>query len=348
MRLSMELISSSNTQDLSIDKLYLKYGVRRLICEGNLIVLPSPFSSKDGKCQLFDGRIGKLKYYAIAIMAATSALSREIVHLAFDFPEISSDAKEFPEKARAPITFPLLSGHILTHVVAALCAVCGHERAVSDSLNLTSSSLNNDTCVKGKSQSILSVKNTVHECEYIIQLGFLAKTLQVLLGVFQYVLLDEVDIHVLDRTMKWESKLEFYLMQLSQRKCANGNLNDIKWNEFCSLLLLEALKTFDNRESCIDLLQEDELEIMDLLFIEACVLSKESAIAYLYDTGLILHILVPGKAKELHNTLNLHQDSQKQNTLLNSIANHFGIDAFKDLLQSPLVCQVINNWYKSA
>ena len=124
--------------------------------------------------------------------------------------------------------------------------------------------------------------------------------------------------------------------------------NDIKWNEFCSLLLLEALKTFDNRESCIDLLQEDELEIMDLLFIEACVLSKESAIAYLCDTGLILQILVPGKAKELHNTLNLHQDSLKQNTLLNSIANHFGIDAFKELLQSPLVCQVINNWYKSA
>ena len=64
--------------------------------------------------------------------------------------------------------------------------------------------------------------------------------------------------------------------------------------------------------------------------------------------GLILQILVPGKTKELQNTLSLHQDSQKQNTLLKSITNIFVIDAFKELLQSPLVCQVINNWYKNA
>ena len=64
--------------------------------------------------------------------------------------------------------------------------------------------------------------------------------------------------------------------------------------------------------------------------------------------GLILQILVLGKTKELQNTLSLHQDSQKQNTLLKSITNIFVIDAFKELLQSPLICQVINNWYKNA
>ena len=56
--------------------------------------------------------------------------------------------------------------------------------------------------------------------------------------------------------------------------------------------------------------------------------------------GLILQILVPGKTKELQNTLSLHQDF--------SITNIFVIDAFKELLQSPLICQVINNWYKNA
>ena len=101
--------------------------------------MPRVLAMKYKHFEMFDGRIGKLRYFALATMVATSAVSREVTQLALAFPcqaeglptTNANDSVSTEEILRAPIVYPILSGHVLTHVVAAMFATCGRGRARS-------------------------------------------------------------------------------------------------------------------------------------------------------------------------------------------------------------------------
>ena len=61
--------------------LFSKMGVEGTLCDDELVLLPEPSLTSNGGAQMFDGRIGKLRYFALATMVATSAVSREVTHI---------------------------------------------------------------------------------------------------------------------------------------------------------------------------------------------------------------------------------------------------------------------------
>ena len=111
-----KLISSSERE------LEAKFGIGKIVCNGNLIVLPNHLANSNGYKELFHGKIGRLRHFALAVMIATSPLSYEVVQLSLDFPDMTNN-QTLPN--RAPVVFPILCGHVLTHVVAALCGSPG-------------------------------------------------------------------------------------------------------------------------------------------------------------------------------------------------------------------------------
>jgi len=79
----------------------------------------------------------KLRQFAFPLVAACSAVSKEIVPLVFNlgYDKSVTYPSSLPENVpRAPIVYPMLLGHVLTHVVAAMCAACGKTRVHKSSL----------------------------------------------------------------------------------------------------------------------------------------------------------------------------------------------------------------------
>ena len=117
-----------------------KFGISGLSLDGNLLLLPKPKPSVDDGFQPFDGQLGKLGYLGLALMVATSPVSMEVVQLCMPFPSSSEPEDPFNfesferhnEKSsirkRAPVAYPILCGHVLTHTTGTLLAVTGRAR----------------------------------------------------------------------------------------------------------------------------------------------------------------------------------------------------------------------------
>ena len=108
-----------------------KFGVGEML-DGDLLLLPEPNPSVDDGFQPFDGRMGKLRYLGLALMVATSPIAKEVVQLCMSFPVqvAPTDPFDFDEDVkstikRAPVAYPILCGHVLSHTTAALIAVTG-------------------------------------------------------------------------------------------------------------------------------------------------------------------------------------------------------------------------------
>ena len=109
-----------------------KFGVGETMLDGDLLLLPEPNPSVDDGFQPFDGRMGKLRYLGLALMVATSPVAKEVVQLCTSFPVqvAPTDPFDFDEDVkstikRAPVAYPILCGHVLSHTTAALIAVTG-------------------------------------------------------------------------------------------------------------------------------------------------------------------------------------------------------------------------------
>ena len=106
-----------------------KFGISKALLDGDLLLLPKPDLSVDDG-QPFDGRLGKLRYLALALMVATSIVSREVVQLCM-FPIPPVDPFDFglsestSSMKRLPVAYPILCSHVLTHTTGALIAVTG-------------------------------------------------------------------------------------------------------------------------------------------------------------------------------------------------------------------------------
>ncbi len=95
-----------------------KAGISRVVCGGKLVVMTKPANDEDGGFQPFNGRLGKLRYLALAIMTAAGTVSASLVQLVLEFP-VKSQFRELPVMSaipdRAPVVYPLVFGVVSPH-----------------------------------------------------------------------------------------------------------------------------------------------------------------------------------------------------------------------------------------
>lgn len=332
----------------NLQKVYSKFGIHGALFNGRVLLLPVPSSTIDDGSQPFNGRIGRLRYFALAVMAAAGAVSADLVQLAMAFPhEVPShnskdSVSEKPD--RAPIAYPILLGNVLTHVVAAMCASCGWARAQSDSLEL-------DWLVpfsiEGRSFFSENGKidpkhdhSVVEDCEGFMKLGLLARILQVLLAALDLV----------------PNEMESFLSKLValRKLCSNfpTNMPDHQkaWIRTCLSLLEVALgdrrlpESTDEALSCKD-------QLIDQLS-DACVTAASAACSFLVDISTIFQVLVPGVMVRYNCSSNgtapLEQESDSSLAMFEELSGLFGIEPVLDMLQSSLVRNIIIEWFNTA
>jgi hypothetical protein len=191
------MLSSSEVAgltDASLDAICSKFGITGVLCDGKLVVLPCPSSKVDDGSQPFNGRLGRLRYLGLAVMAASGAVAADLVQLVLCFPHnagidhADGNDMDIEKPERAPIAYPILFGHVLTHVVAAMGASCGRARARSDSLELVwpvPFSIRGSFAFADGGNDRKRIDSVTDDCEGFIKLGLLARILQVLLALLE-------------------------------------------------------------------------------------------------------------------------------------------------------------------
>jgi hypothetical protein len=180
--------------DASLDAICSKFGITGVLCDGKLVVMPYPSSKVDDGSQPFNGRLGRLRYLGLAVMAASGAVAADLVQLVLCFPynagtdNADGNDMDVEKPERAPIAYPILFGHVLTHVVAAMGASCGRGRARSDSLELAwpvPFSIRGSFAFADGGNDRKRIDSVTDDCEGFIKLGLLARILQVLLALLE-------------------------------------------------------------------------------------------------------------------------------------------------------------------
>ena len=351
--------------------LYSKFGISTIVCNGELILLPKPSLIEDEGAQPFHGRFGKLRYLALAVMVATSAVSREIVQLVFSFPLQGSSGGPFEMShendmhrdiynepgLRGPIAYSILRSHVLSHVVAAICATCGRARIRSDSLEPTSAGIHasnahgeNDTLFydhPSSDEDSSTADSVFHDCEAFIRLGFLARILQILLGSIQCSVKGPGEQN--HSSINEERVLETSEKLLNALKGKDGN--ECSWQRGCCLLLKTAIsvcgKKTEHRLSnfTADITLEEVL-------LNACSLAKKEGSVFLADVAVLLQVLAPGwsSSTKLQNTgvSDLSEEQPPSPDILYKLMRCLKIESISDMLESTLVCEVVGRWYLNA
>jgi hypothetical protein len=358
-RLIKKLTVSSNkvagvaSNDSNINTIYSKFGISDVVCDGKLIIMSRPSAHEDEGGQPFSGRLGKLRYLGLAIMAAAGAVAADLVQLVLPFPLTSTEdddpsAPAFEKPYRAPIAYPILYGHVLTHVVAAICASSGRARARSDSLELVwpvpFSSRGSFVVSEGSSRKV--VDSVVEDCEGFVKLGLLARVLQVLLGKIDMPGLDNIpDLNIEPFVLKTLRK-----MRSTGVSCSSPL--ESKWIMSCISLLEMSLKKqsgFD--EAAVPEHSHVETAIMDRIQ-EGCTLAADAACSFLADIGTVLQVLLPGIMTR-YGCQDLHMDDdggQAKSSLqtLEKLLTYFLLEPVSEMLESSVIREVVGNWYEGA
>jgi len=381
-RLGKKAASLDDTSNPLLSDILSKYGVHKFTFGGRFLILSALEGNDDvegGVSQyVFGGRIGRLRYLGLAIMAATGVVSNEIIQLTLDLPttattahaaqhnnennsssstagnavldpEVSDSSMKTDDNNRAPLVFPILCGHILTHVVAAMCAACGQERAESNSASfgssLPSTSLSDNNMHGGSGSGIFGgAWNVVDDCERFIQLGFLARVLQVLLGSFQ----DAEDGMVYDArySIECELKVVGVISRLGETKDDGQLSNDMtSWEMGCYRLLHAALQntTESSMEPSSSHRKHDNGD-MDIFFA-ACKTARGAAYSFLCNIGLILQVLAPSRVSTF---IDASTQRDGGDSSLESLMSFVGIVTLEDCMESTLARSIIVHWYKRA
>jgi hypothetical protein len=339
-----------SSTDNALGSIFSKFGIDGVVCDGKMVVMPRPSASDDNGAQPFNGRLGRLRYLGLAVMAAAGPLAADLIQLVLSFPLGSSDSDSFTTRAqpsRAPIVYPILFGNVLTHVVAAICASNGRARALSDSLELVwpvPFSRNGSFVPSSESSIPMNVDSVVEDSEGFLKLGLLARMLQVLLG--------KMDMQGLDNIAGLETEL---LVVKSLHKLRFlGGLNtstlESRWKLACITLLEMALAKHSNHG---DIPEQPHVEkaIFDRLN-EGCSLAAAAACSYLADIGIILQVLLPGimarySNPDVHTTSDpIHDDNSL--ATLEKLRKCFRIEPIGEMLDSDAIVEVVSNWYEDA
>jgi hypothetical protein len=343
-RTSNRNYARSASDDTDINVIFSKYGIANIVCDGKLVVMPQPSASDDDGTQPFNGRLGRLRYFALAVMAAAGAVAADLVQLVLAFPvQSSSDSTSQPH--RAPVVYPLLYGHVLTHVVAAICASAGRARARSDSLELTwpipFSSRGSFIASDGFGLQ-KNVDSVVDDSEGFIKLGLLARILQVLLG--------KIDMLGLNNISGLDT--EFVVLKTLNKLRASISRTasvETSWTMNCISLLEMALSKYRDSGEVPDTSHPEDA-IVDR-FQEGCLLAAEAACAFLSDIGVMLQLMIPGIMARYPGA-EVNADGEKQCTspfeTLEKLRSIFRLEPISEILESSAVCDIVSNWYETA
>ena len=310
-----------------------KFGFTEIICDGSFIVMPRPKPSEEDGLQPFSGRLGKLRYFGLAVMAAAGAVASDLVQLVLSFPtENKSDVTV--DRLRCPIVYPLLFGHVLTHVTAAICAACGRSRAHSDELDIawpvSFASRGNATC---KSESL------VEDCIGFVKVGLLARLLQSLLGRMQF---PSVGVEC-------ARSMIVQLKSLEQSLKDQVSSTEFVWISACTNLLCYAMSNHVGASGKLDgdttvghaSITADNLR-------EACTFALSSACTFLSDMGMIVQLLVPAIVLSSEANPSTMKVDEMGGSTFDKLCQVFRIESLQSMVESPLVQQLVASWYDTA
>ena len=318
-----------NVNPMSMSELKSKFGIN--LCSGGLLTLQSPTSDKPGNKDIFHGKIGRLRYLALPLMTAIGPVAREMVQISLSFPVHQDHLSEY--YPRAPIAFPLLYGHVLTHVVTAMIASCGSE-GIKHRECASSLVIDEDGDMKSGDTSFFETSMYIQACIHFIQLGYIAKVLQTALAVLQK--------NSLYSPYKWRKYEKEILTAISiLLTCNDTPLPNV---ERAILRLIQA--ALHNQDDEINYLDDDENNLTPGIpkvgkdtMLNAILKAKEDGDQFLSSACLILQILSP-------NSVSLFEQCEfgASNQVLYKMMN---IDIEK-MISSPLVRDIVCNWYNAA
>jgi hypothetical protein len=338
--------SASSRQESSLEALLSRFGMVGVGCSGQIVLMPHPSADEDEGSQPFSGRLGKLRYFGLAVMAAAGAVAADLVQLALSFPVTESDArhrgtaKDTAKPGRASITYPLLLGNILTHVVASMCATCGRGRARSDSLELAwpapfsnhGSFFSSDVGFPGK-----DVDSVIQDCEGFMKLGLVARILQVMLA------------HLQEPTTGFGSassvfaRLPSLLEQLSLK-----DEPETRWTRSCVRVLECALSNSPGMQSPLPETGTPTLYTLTT-FQEAASAALVASCEFLAQAGSILQILVPGVLVDsTPDPVSSLQQPSSQMELFERLRFFFKLEHVDEMLSSTLTREILAGWYGEA
>jgi hypothetical protein len=335
----------------NLNSIFSKYGISGIACDGKLVIMPRPVATEDDGTQPFTGRLGRLRYFGLAVMAAAGAVAADLVQLVLPFPlegRGTSNATNVDQEKphRSPIVYPILYGHVLTHVVAAICASSGRARARSDSLELVwpvpFSSRGSFVSSEGMSLRT-TVDSVVEDSEGFLKLGLLARVLQVLLG--------KLDMQGLDNIPGFETEVLVAKILRGLRASGDFASPEGQWRLVCINLLGMALSKDAN--TAVDVPENPHVEsaIADRLN-EGCSLAADAACAYLAEIGTVLQILLPGvMARYSTEDIETTYDSMQTNSslvTLEKLRSLFRLEPIGEMLQSDAIRAVVSSWYEDA
>jgi len=172
--------------------------------------------------------------------------------------------------------------------------------------------------------------STSSDCVHFIQLGFLARVLQVLLGFFQQ-----------DLPSGGATMMEAQILIAVNEALSNPLISS--WEKGCGLLLraafLKRLSHTPKKES------GDIEEVGTDVFIRACQVAKDASISYLCNVGLILQVILPNSIYLFQNMVGSQKQSDDE---FHQLTGVFGIGEIANLFDSSLVTEVISHWYENA
>lgn len=303
---------------------FVKFGIVGVIL-GRLVVLPQPSPQIEDGAQPFSGRLGKLRYLVLPIIAAAGAVAADLIQIALGWPVSTTTATSSIED-RAPVAYPILHGHVLTRVVTAMCAVSGRARARRDELPVQWSASFDD---RGNFIDPDYQETTLDDdCEGFLKLGLLARILQVLLGGMKLPLtgLVEETSYVADLNAFLETQ------------------TDGTWTKICAIVLLSALV---NSGQAPEKKQEDPA--FDAELFESCAsLALDAACNYLIDAGTVFQIILPGTVVSYEGFAEMTTESLPNPALFEKLSVLFRLESLEEMLASPWTRQILSGWYTTA
>jgi hypothetical protein len=341
--------STSTRQESSLESLLSRFGMVGVGCNGQIVLMPHPSADEDEGSQPFSGRLGKLRYFGLAVMAAAGAVAADLVQLALPFPLTESDTsdrgtiKGTVKPGRAPIAYPILFGNVLTHVVASMCATCGRGRARSDSLELAwpapfsnrGNFFSSDAGFPGK-----DVDSVIQDCEGFMKLGLVARILQVLLAHLQ------VPSGGFESASSVLASLRTLLDQLPL-----DDEPDTKWTRSCIRVLECALSNSASLESLsMPETGRTTTTVLTLVtFEEAATAAVKASCDFLAQAGSILQILVPGVLVDsTPDPVSSLQQASSPVEILARLRFFFNLEQVDEMLSSTLTRDILAGWYEQA
>lgn len=331
---SVNTLGASNHGDTAAP-LFSRFGIVDIACGDQLAMLSKPLPEEDGGAKAFDGRFGKLRYFALATMAAAGALSSDLIQITMPFPlqDDEFDRMDIDSPDRSPVAFPVLLGHVLTHTTAAMFSVCGKARAKSDSLDaMWPPHLSPKGSSFSKDSDVEENVGAFTDCLNFLKLGVLARLTQALLGaLFRNRILLENPSTVLTALTKASS--------LSKTLPPN----EARWLHLCVGLLEISL----NGVPCNGTSSEAHpLSLSDLNKI--CQEGACHANSFLGNAWVILQVLVPGATAAPTTTTKSRSDGLLGSENLESLLSALGIEPIEGMLSSIIVQKLLSNWTNAA